>query len=135
MIEEFIGNGSNGASPIDKQSDDDGSNLNTTQLSLPSSFDDSLCLSLYQDLVDRGHHNNVDEKMTHNDNLLESKVRQLLSTNLELQERCRLFDNLKKNSSDLEAENVELRSQLQHQIALNKENQKQIQRVTRTCVY
>ena len=127
MIEEFIGNGSNGASPIDKQSDDDGSNLNdTTQLSLPSSFDDSLCLSLYQDLVDRGHHNNVDEKMTHNDNLLESKVRQLLSTNLELKERCRLFDTLKKNSSDLEAENVEIRSQLQHQIALHKENQNQI---------
>jgi len=131
MIEEFIGNGGNSASPIDKQqSDDDGSptsNLNdTTQLSLPSSFDDSLCLSLYQDLLDRGQHNNVDEKMTHNDNLLESKVRQLLSTNLELQERCRLFDSLKKNSSDLEAENVDLRSQLQHQIALNKENQKQI---------
>jgi len=128
MIEEFIGNGSNkAASPIDKQSDDDGYNLNdTTQLSLPSSFDDSLCLSLYQDILDRGHHNNVDEKTTNNDNHLESKVRQLLSTNLELKERCRLFDTLKKNSSDLEAENVELRSQLQHQITLNKENQKQI---------
>ena len=112
---------------IDSKSDDDGSptsKLNTTQLSLPSSFDDSLCLSLYQDLVDRGHHNNVDEKMTHNQ--LESKVRQLLSTNLELQERCRLFDTLKKNSSDLEAENLDLRSQLQHHMTLNKENQNQI---------
>lgn len=126
MIEEFIGNGSNGASPIEKQSDDDGSNHNdTTQLSLPSSFDDSLCLSLYQDLLDRGHQNNVDEKMTHKDHL-ESKVRQLLSTNLELKERYRLFDTLKKNSSDLEAENVDLRCQLQHKITLNKENQNQI---------
>ena len=112
------------ASPIEQEEDCSTSELNiTTQLSLPDSFDDSLCLDLYKQpestrvqavtATDEEPNNGI----IHSD--LEIKVRELLSTNLELKEKGRLYDVLKQRSTETDAELQELRSQMQHQTSLH----------------
>ena len=123
-IEEFIdNNATEAASPIVGH-EDDGSPT-SSHLSLPESFDDSLCLDLYHQVKTKTYNNqeepiestSINPSTINND--LELKVRQLFSENLELKEKARLYDALKKRSSQSDAEVEELRSQLQHQISLN----------------
>ncbi|KAL7530212.1 hypothetical protein ACHAXR_003366 [Thalassiosira sp. AJA248-18] len=137
-IEKFIDN-REAASPID-QDDVSTSELNITQLSLPDSFDESLCLDLYMELKGQGHRqsksepllekaqsNNSNEPLgdqQHNE--LELQVRELLSANLELKEKGRLYDSLKRRSAENDAVIEELRSQVQNHIVREKELQHQI---------
>jgi len=124
------------ASPIERD-DESISELNITQLSLPDSFDESLCLDLYKEFKGQscgskseteiekawmigscvGQTDGQQENIPHH-NDLELKVRELLSTNLELKEKGGLYDSMKKCSKENEAQLEELRSQMQHQISL-----------------
>lgn len=126
--QDFIDDGEV-ASPIERE-DCSTSELNiTTQLSLPDSFDDSLCLDLYKEFKDNQSQSESKNSATaatdeepnngiiHSD--LEMKVRELLSTNLELKEKGRLYDVLKQRSTETDAELQELRSQMQHQTSLH----------------
>ena len=129
------------ASPIEND-DVSTSELNITQLSLPDSFDESLCLDLYrrgelksrptneiapaaaEKAADTGinHQGNSNDALadtSYHNNHLEQKMRQLLSANLELKEKGRLYDSLKMRSVDNEALIEELRIQMQHQTAFH----------------
>eukprot|EP00571_Detonula_confervacea_P004525 CAMPEP_0172325196 /NCGR_PEP_ID=MMETSP1058-20130122/53387_1 /TAXON_ID=83371 /ORGANISM="Detonula confervacea, Strain CCMP 353" /LENGTH=111 /DNA_ID=CAMNT_0013041673 /DNA_START=342 /DNA_END=673 /DNA_ORIENTATION=+ len=99
------------ASPIERD-DESISELNITQLSLPDSFDESLCLDLYKEFKGQscgskseteiekawmigscvGQTDGQQENIPHH-NDLELKVRELLSTNLELKEKGGLYDS------------------------------------------
>ena len=112
------------ASPIEK--DDLSFNL-----SLPDSFDESLCLDLYKDFIGQSRHEpsqkeavpktehaggshafrNVDkQELTPHRNDLERKVQELLLINLDLKEKGRRYDSLAKRSTENEAEIERLRS-------------------------
>lgn len=131
-IEEFVENGGEVASPIEQ--DASVPELNVTQLSLPDSFDESLCLDMYMEFEGQGRReksgdiatkaraqgdckDEMLETMSHH-NDLELKVRELLSANLELKEKGRLYDLAKRCSNENEAEIEKLRSQMQHQLSL-----------------
>ena len=129
-IQKFIIGGDDlAASPIEK---DDLS----VHLSLPDSFDESLCLDLYKDFIGQSRHEpsqkeavpktehaggshafrNVDkQELTPHRNDLERKVQELLLINLDLKEKGRRYDSLAKRSTENEAEIERLRSQLQQQ--------------------
>ena len=116
---------SNGDSPAD---------LNVTALSLPTDFDDSLCLDLYKDLVEeaaqitgaRPDANDADSTTPPGNDIIstkyeemEARIRQLLAANLDLKERGRLYDNLKARHVHQEAEIEELTTKLRDQVSLN----------------
>jgi hypothetical protein len=129
-IQKFIIGGDDlAASPIEK---DDLS----VHLSLPDSFDESLCLDLYKDFLGQSRHEppqkeavpktghvhsshaarNVDnQELTPHRNDLERKVQELLLINVDLKEKGRRYDSLKKRSTENEAEIEIVRSQLQQQ--------------------
>jgi hypothetical protein len=128
-FQKYIGGDDQAASPIEK---DDLS----IHLSLPDSFDESLCLDLYKDFIGQSRHepsqkeallktehvggsratHNVDKQVcTPHQNDLERKVHELLLINLDLKEKGRRFDSLEKRSTENEAEIESLRSQLQQQ--------------------
>ena len=132
MMEEFISDETT-TSPISGDSPDE---LSITQLSLPSNFDESLCLNdIYQEynkgpnkaITHKARHDTVPPHQTdkprgeasHNENDLDIKISQLLAANLELSEKGRHFDTLNNHSNKNNAEIEELRSQLQHHISLN----------------
>jgi chromosome segregation ATPase len=126
-IEKFIGGIDQAASPIVKH---DLSELDTLHLSLPDSFDESLCLDLYKDFRCQSRHEpkkedgsraarNVEkQECTPYRNDLEQKVQELLLINFELNEKSRRYDSLEKRSKENEAEIESLRSQLQQQLSL-----------------
>ena len=129
-IQKFIIGGDDlAASPIEK---DDLS----VHLSLPDSFDESLCLDLYKDFLGQSRHEppqkeavpktghvhsshaacNVDkQELAPHRNDLERKVQELLLINVDLKEKGRRYDSLKKRSTENEAEIESVRSQLQQQ--------------------
>ena len=129
-IQKFIiGGDDQAASPIEK---DDLS----VHLSLPDSFDESLCLDLYKDFFGQSRYEppqkeavpktghvhgshaarDVDkQELTPHRHDLERKVQELILINVDLKEKGRRYDSLKKRSTENEAEIESVRSQLQQQ--------------------
>lgn len=119
------------ASPIERADDASNFELNITHLSLPDSFDESLCLDIYNELnahppsqrgcqIDTPGGNNIDA----NDNTLPSdtlevKVRQLMAANLELKETCCRYELAQRTWTNYETTMDELRSQLAQQSSLH----------------
>ena len=130
MFEEFIIDSAL-ASPIE-QDDVSTSTLNITQLSLPESFDDTFCFDLHNDKgISRSGGDSLCSKrqgqlesrgklkertLGHDD--LELKIRELHAINLNLQEKGRNYDRLKKRSSEQKDEVEALRTQMQEQSTL-----------------
>jgi chromosome segregation ATPase len=128
-VDGFICNNS----PVHQADDRSESELNVTALSLPESFDDTFCLDLYKDLISEAQPNEnrwttakdsqaitantPPHNDTHNEEM-ESKIRQLLTVNLELKEKGRLYDNLAARYSKREDEVEQLSSKLCEQIKL-----------------
>ena len=129
-IQKFIiGGDDQAASPIEK---DDLS----VHLSLPDSFDESLCLDLYKDFFGQSRYEppqqeavpktghvhgshaarDVDkQELTPHRHDLERKAQELILINVDLKEKGRRYDSLKKRSTENEAEIESVRSQLQQQ--------------------
>ena len=120
------------ASPIERPDDASNFELNVTQLSLPDSFDESLCLDLYNDLKAKSHPpspsgcrsytpggDHIDAADYLPDDNLEVKVRQLMAANLALKERCCRYDQAQRSSTNYETTIDDLRIQLAQQSALH----------------
>ncbi len=120
------------ASPIERADDASTFELNVTQLSLPDSFDESLCLDLYNDIRVKsqtpspsGRQSNTtggdndDANASFADHNLEVKVRQLMAANLELKEKCCRYDQAQRPSTNYESTIDGLRSQLTQQTVLH----------------
>ena len=90
-------------SSIERADDTSNFELNVTHLSLPDSFDESLCLDLYNDL-----------KVTANPSFPKMRAKQQMTANIEWEESCD-FNSTKKNSSAID----HLREQLTRQVAMN----------------
>jgi hypothetical protein len=116
------------ASPIERADDASNFELNITQLSLPDSFDDSLCLDLYNDLKthppstsgfrsDAPIGDNAHAAPLPDDNL-EAKVRQLMAANLELKEKCCRYDLAQRSSTNYESQLAQKSSM--HDIIISK---------------
>lgn len=114
------------ASPIEKADDASTFELSITQLSLPDSFDESLCLDHYRDLkVPKSKTvamsivcDDMDAADPFIDPSPEAKVRKLTTANLDLKEKCRHYDKLRKSSADYEKTIEGLRSKLSQQSSL-----------------
>lgn len=121
-------------SPIERADDASNFELNVTQLSLPDSFDESMCLDMYNDLIKaksthsllvhsgRQRDENVDNdaaSLPGDGDNLEMKVRQLMAANLELKEKCYRSAQARRSSTNYESTIDELRSQLAQQTALH----------------
>ena len=119
-------------SPIERADDASNFELNVTQLSLPDSFDESLCLGMYNDLIRAKSEcslpsenqsekigDNVDAAASLPGDNLEVKVRQLMAANLELKEKCYRSEQAQRSSTNYESIIDELRSQLVQQTALH----------------
>ncbi len=119
-------------SPIERADDASTFELNVTQLSLPDSFDESMCLDLYNDIRVKSHipssigrqsnttggDNNDAVASLPNDNL-EVKVRHLMAANLELREKCCRYEQAQRSSTNYESTIDGLRSQLTQQTVLH----------------
>lgn len=120
------------ASPIERADDASTFELNVTQLSLPDSFDESLCLDLYNDIREKsrtlspsGCQSNTNGEDNHDavadlpyDNLV-TKVRQLMAANLELKEKCSRYVQAQRSSTNYESTIDGLRAQLTQQTVLH----------------
>lgn len=120
------------ASPSDGADDASNFELNITQLSLPDSFDESLCLDLYNDL--KAHLPSIKGCQSDtpafaaplSDDNLEAKVRQLMAANIELKEKCCRYEITQRSSTNYESQLAQQSSlhdmtsrrekELQHQI-------------------
>jgi hypothetical protein len=123
------------ASPIEAGDDVSTSELNITFLSLPESFDDTICFDNAQQVQSNkvtsqpnaSRSSTKSSPTTPRDeqetsashyNALELKIRHLMTTNLELKEKGRMYDSLKARSLESEAEIKGLRAKIEEQSTL-----------------
>lgn len=121
------------SSPVNRADD---CSLDITALSLPESFNDTFCFDIYnltsETKQNRDRYTSATDQQSdtqtnspsqeasatqHEE--MEAKIRHLLSVNLELREKGRLFGNLETRCSDQEAELEELTTKLGEQVSLH----------------